>query len=75
MDPEASDPKKQKPFNNYLRYSGLGLQMVMTIGIGAWLGYWIDQRLQLTFPVFLLLLVFVTFGGSMYQLYKSISNL
>lgn len=75
MDPEASGPKKPKPFNSYLRYSGLGLQMVLTIGLGAWLGHWVDEKLALQFPVFLLLLVFVTFGGSMYQLYKSVSDL
>lgn len=72
MDPEASDPKKPKPFNNYLRYSGLGLQLLLTIGVGAWLGYWLDDFFDLKFPVFLLLLTFSSLGGSLYQLYRQL---
>ena len=71
---EPSDPKRQKPYNNYLRYSSLAMQMVITIGLGAWLGYTADQYFELKFPAFLLTLVFVAFGGMMYKLYQSINK-
>jgi hypothetical protein len=61
--------QEQKPVNSFLKYSGLGLQMLVTIGVGAWLGHKLDQYLQLKFPVFLLTFVFLLFGGVMYQLY------
>ncbi|MCW5910287.1 MAG: AtpZ/AtpI family protein [Cyclobacteriaceae bacterium] len=57
-----------------MKYSGLGLQMLVTIGVGAWLGHKLDQYLELRFPVFLLTFVFLLFGGVMYQLYRSLNK-
>lgn len=68
----ASDPKK--PVNSFLKYSGLGLQMLITLGVGAWLGMKLDAYFGLTFPVFLITFVFLLFGGIMYQLYRSLNK-
>ncbi len=74
MAPETSDQKNQKPSNSFLKYSSLGLQLVAGIGLAAWLGHWLDGQMQLGFPVFLLSFVFITFGGMMYQLYRSLNK-
>jgi F0F1-type ATP synthase assembly protein I len=74
MEPEASDQKKQKPSNDFLKYSGLGIQLLAGIGVAAWLGYKLDQYSQLKFPLFLLTFVFIAFGGMMYQLYRSLNK-
>ncbi|HRE68129.1 MAG TPA: AtpZ/AtpI family protein [Cyclobacteriaceae bacterium] len=66
--------EQKKPANSFLKYSGLGLQMLATIGVGAWLGHKLDQYLGLKFPVFLLTFVFVLFGGVMYQLYRMLNK-
>lgn len=71
---DPSDPKKQKPSNNYLRYSSLAMQMVITLGLAAWAGLTVDKYLEFKFPVFLLLFVFIAFGGLMYRLYQSITK-
>ena len=71
---DHSSPKKQKPFNDYLKYSSLAMQMVVTIGVAAWGGYKLDQYLGLRFPAFLLTFVFAAFGGLMYKLYQSITK-
>lgn len=60
--------------SSYMKYAGLGIQMVATLGIGAWLGYKLDQYLELKFPAFLLTFVFVLFGGLMYQLYRTLNK-
>ena len=73
-EPEASDPKKQKPSNDFLKYSSLGIQLVVGIGLAAWLGHKLDQYLNIEFPAFLLGFVFLTFGGMMYQLYRSLNK-
>jgi hypothetical protein len=65
---------QKKTVNNFLKYSGLGMQMMATIGIAAWLGLKLDQYLELKFPAFLLTFVFVAFGGMMYQLYRSLNK-
>ena len=72
--PEPSDPKKQRPSNQFLQYSGLGIQLLGTIGLAAWGGYALDRHFGLKFPAFLLTFVFLSFGGSMYMLYRSLNN-
>jgi F0F1-type ATP synthase assembly protein I len=71
---EPSDPKRQKPYNSYLRYSSLAMQMVFTIGLAAWGGLALDRYLGFQFPVFLISFVFIAFGGLMYRLYQSINK-
>lgn len=71
---DPSRNKLQNQYNSYLKYSGLGIQLLVTIGVAGWLGYLLDEYLQFQFPVFMLLLGFFAFGGSMYRIYQSISN-
>jgi uncharacterized integral membrane protein len=71
---DPSDPKKQKPFNSYLKYSSLAMQMVVTIGVAAWIGYKADLYFEFKFPLLLLTLTFAAFGGIMYKLYRSINK-
>jgi hypothetical protein len=72
--PEPTSNKKSKPYNTYLKYSGLAVQLFATIGFFGWLGHKLDQYLHLSFPVFLLLFGFSAFGGMMFQLYRSINR-
>jgi Putative F0F1-ATPase subunit Ca2+/Mg2+ transporter len=60
--------------NPYLKYSSLAMQMFATIGIAAWLGHKADLYFGFKFPVFLLSLVLISFGGIMYKLYISITK-
>jgi hypothetical protein len=74
MDPARIDPKKQKPSNNYLKYSSLGLQLFGAIGLSAWAGHALDVHFQFTFPGFLISLVMITFAGMMVQVYRSMNK-
>ena len=74
MDPEHTDLKKQKPSNNYLKYSSLGLQLFGLIGFSAWAGYKLDRHFEFKFPAFLLSFVFIAFTGAMWQLYRSMNK-
>ena len=69
-------PPNRKPnrYNYYLRYSGLAFQLLLTIAACGWLGYKADQYLGNKYPVFMLLLGFAGFGGTMYQIYRSINR-
>jgi len=71
---QATDPNKPKHSPNFVRYSGLGLQMMLTIGVAAWIGTKADRYFSFKFPVFLLSLVFLAFGGCLYQLYRIINK-
>ena len=66
--------EKKDKSNSFIKYSGLGVQMLVTLGVGAWLGLKLDQYLNLKFPVFLITFIFVLFGGIMYQLYRTLNK-
>jgi len=72
--PEPSPNKKSRPYSNYLRYSGLALQLLITIGVSGWLGYQADRYFGNKYPILMLLLGFLGFGGSLYQIYRSINR-
>jgi len=48
--------------------------MLVTLGIAGWVGYEIDERMGNKYPVFLLLLGFIGFAGSVYQVYRSLNR-
>ena len=50
IDKEESR-KLQKATNSYLKYSGIGFQMAAIIGLGAYGGWWGDQRSEWNFPI------------------------
>lgn len=69
-----SPNRKLKPYNNYLKYSSLGFQLLAAIGVFGWLGYLLDRRLEFKFPIFMLSFGFLAFGGMMYQIYRSVNK-
>lgn len=71
---EPSHNPKQKQSNTYLKYGGLAFQLLAAIGVLGWLGYRLDQYLELKFPAFMILFGFLAFAGMMYQLYRSINR-
>ncbi|HLT72004.1 MAG TPA: AtpZ/AtpI family protein [Cyclobacteriaceae bacterium] len=73
----ATEPGKEiskKRRNAFIRYGGLGMQMLLTIGIAGWLGYKLDAWLSLRFPAFLLLFVLAALAATLYKLYRSLSK-
>lgn len=66
--------KKLNQYNSYLKYSGLGLQLLLTIGVTGWLGYELDQYIGWKFPVFMLTFIMLSFIGMIYRIYRSLNN-
>ena len=62
-----------KQSNQFLRFTGLGFQMMVTIGVSGWVGYKVDIWLN-TLPLFLILLLLGSFAGQIYLLIKSDRN-
>jgi hypothetical protein len=46
----------KKPPNHYFKYATMGTQMLVTIGLGVFLGIKLDRWLGLKFPVFTVVL-------------------
>ena len=71
---DPSPNKRLKTTNSYLKYSSLGIQMLVAIGLLGWLGYLLDNYLGLKFPAFMLLFGFLAFGGMMFQIYRAVKR-
>lgn len=66
------DPKDaKKKLNTYARYSGIGFQMAITIGIGIWLGMYLDRRMNNDTPYMTALCALVFMGLSMYSIIRN----
>ncbi len=67
---DPSDRKTSKQVNTFLKYTGLGLQLVITLALGGGLGYYVDSLIGWKFPVFLLLFLMAALAGSIYLLVR-----
>jgi F0F1-type ATP synthase assembly protein I len=66
--------KKSNQYNSYLKYSGLAIQLLVTIAVSGWIGYQADKYFGNKYPVYMLILGFLGFCGIMYQIYRSINR-
>jgi len=57
-----------------LKYSNLGLQLLMVIGVSSWVGLKIDEYFGLKIPIFLLTFMLLSLGGMLYKLYRSLNE-
>jgi F0F1-type ATP synthase assembly protein I len=57
-----------------IQYSGLGVQLAVTILVFLFIGVWLDKKFNTEF-IFTLILTFIGFGGGFYSFYLSINKL
>ncbi|MBK8614104.1 MAG: AtpZ/AtpI family protein [Flavobacteriales bacterium] len=68
--PKEEFKKVRKGYDNYLRFSGLGLQMAGVILAGVLGGRWLDGRIGWEFPALTLLGALLGITGAMLFLFK-----
>ena len=71
-----NEPKKtttpKKPLNNWIKYSGMGIQMAAIIVGGTLGGIELDKQLELKFPVFTLSLTLLSVFLAIYYFIRDI---
>lgn len=72
--PNSRKDKATRRANQYLKYTSLGLQLVITLALAGVGGYFLDQWIGWIFPVFMLLFIMVALAGSIYLIIKGTSN-
>ncbi|MGM0946896.1 MAG: AtpZ/AtpI family protein [Bacteroidota bacterium] len=67
---------KKQPFDPpvYVKYIGLSFQLFAVIGGGTWLGWWIQGKSNMKFPLWILLFVFLSIVLAFYQLWTSLKE-
>lgn len=75
MASNQSNPNSKKPQGpTWVNYMGLSFQLFAIIGGGTALGWWIQQRSGMKFPVWLLLCSFTAVAIAFYSLWKSMQQ-
>lgn len=72
MDPEKTNKQKKRHLNNYAKYSSIAFQMLVIILAGVFGGYKLDQWLDLTFPVFTVVLSLLSVILAIYTVVKDL---
>lgn len=72
---KMSNAKPPGNTNAILRFSGMAVQMGITIGGGIWLGRWLDRRLSTTKPWFTLSLALLAVIVAMYNVIRDLNRL
>ncbi len=67
----SGDPDKQSKITwKYLRYSYLGTQLFVSVGLLTYAGLWLDRKAG-TIPLFTLIGLALGFGAGFYSVYKT----
>ncbi len=64
--------KPPKDKQNWLVFTQIGLQMTLTIGLGTWVGYWLDGKMANKNPIATLILSLLSIGVSLYNVIRQI---
>ena len=65
--------KKQRPFDEYVKYSAIAFQMMAALGLGAWVGHYFDERQATDMPVYTLMGLLLGLGAAIYLIVKSLN--
>lgn len=69
-----NDEQKEKKSANFVKYTGMGFQMLATIGIFAFAGYKIDQYRNADKMIFTALLGLLGVIISLYQVIRQLNS-
>lgn len=75
--PDKKKPNKdegKKPVNAFYKYSGMAMQMGITIAAAVYGGIALDEKFQLKTPWFTLLLSLVGVGAAIYIVIRTTSK-
>ncbi len=68
----SGDPDKQSKITwKYLRYSYLGTQLFVSVGLLTYAGLWLDRKIS-TIPLFTLIGLALGFGAGFYSVYVAL---
>lgn len=59
---------------SFARYSGIGVQMLATIGLSTWAGYWLDSHFHTKTPWFTLGLMLLGLFAALYNVIRSVTK-
>lgn len=71
---EPNHNKKNKTTPNFIKYTGVAFQMLVTIGLFTFIGYKIDEYKSIDNFIFTAVFGIVGVGASLYQVVRSLNK-
>lgn len=69
---ETKPTGKGKALNPYIKYSTMAITMGIVIGLGTWLGVYLDENYGGGFPVYTLICSLASIGLALYLALKDV---
>lgn len=69
-----ADKNNKKQVNPYLKYSGMGFQLIAALCLGAWLGDWLDKKIENQTPYFTIALLLLFLAGVLTSIIRDLSR-
>jgi chromate transport protein ChrA len=66
--------KKKNNLNSYMVYTTYGIQLAVAVGLGLWLGDYIDKKIGVKIPVFSWILPMVLLVAMLVQIVREFSD-
>ncbi|MBN8838022.1 MAG: AtpZ/AtpI family protein [Sphingobacteriia bacterium] len=67
-------PKKESDNNFLLQYAALTTQLLVSLGVAVYAGYWLDKKINIAFPLLVWILPLLTIFVSIYKIIKDTSS-
>lgn len=74
---EQQDDKNQKknnPLNAYARFSAIGFQMIVVIGLGVYAGIKLDEKYPNRYKLFTIIFSLFAIGIALYSVVRQVSD-
>jgi len=68
------NPEKNNAFKDYIRYSGIGFQMMFIIALFFYIGFKLDEHFQNEKRIYTLIIGLIGLGISLYTTLKKINQ-
>lgn len=60
---------------NYARFSGIVVEMLVIIGGGTWLGKKLDEQIEMEFPLMTVILSLLSVGIALYLVFNQLNRI
>lgn len=73
MDSEKKNPKGK--LDTWIKFSNIGLQMAIVIGLMAYLGVWLDGKYPNKYSVYTIIFSLVGVFAALYNVFRQVKNM
>ena len=61
-----------RPNSDWVKYSNIGFQIIVTLALFGWIGYFLDNKFSELQPLFLILMLLIGAAIALYYLWISV---